>query len=79
MGLGRVTSFTYLLEPASNQPTSWLIPFWSTLGARTSHKIFLNIHYYLSQYFLIWKKYFFEFFSIFENNIINVKLAKVRG
>jgi len=27
MGVGRVTSFTYLLEPASNQPTSWLNHF----------------------------------------------------
>ncbi len=25
MGLGRVTSFGYLLKPASNQPTSWLV------------------------------------------------------
>jgi hypothetical protein len=27
MGLGRVTSFSYLLELASNQPTSWLVHF----------------------------------------------------
>jgi hypothetical protein len=27
MGLGRMTSLTYLLELASNQPTSWLVHF----------------------------------------------------
>jgi hypothetical protein len=27
MGLGRVKSFSYLFEPTSNQPTSWLIHF----------------------------------------------------
>ncbi len=37
MGLGRGTSFSYLLEPASNQPTSWLVRILETLGARTSH------------------------------------------
>jgi len=31
MGLGRVTSFSYLLELASNQPTSWLVPFMEHL------------------------------------------------
>jgi len=25
MGLGRGTNFSYLLEPASSQPTSWLV------------------------------------------------------
>jgi len=38
MGLGRGTSFSYLFELTSSQPTSWLVlAFWSTLGARTSH------------------------------------------
>jgi hypothetical protein len=39
--------------------------------------IFLNIHYYTSQFFLIWKKIIFENFIISENNRISVELAKV--
>jgi hypothetical protein len=31
MGLKRGTSFSYLLEPASNQPTSWLIHIFEHL------------------------------------------------
>jgi hypothetical protein len=40
MGLRRGTSFNYLLEPTSNQPTSWLVRILETFGARTSHEQF---------------------------------------
>jgi len=41
-------------------------------------EIFLNIHYYRSQYFLFFdlEDIIFENFNIFENNIISVALAK---
>jgi hypothetical protein len=43
----------------------------------STHGIFLNIHYFPSQIFLmIWMKMFFENFNIYENNIISVELAK---
>jgi hypothetical protein len=43
-------------------------------------EIFLNIHYYCSQYFLFFdlEDVIFENFNIFENNIISVALAKER-
>jgi len=43
-------------------------------------EIFLNIHYYRSQYFLFFdlEDIIFENFNIFENNIISVALAKER-
>ncbi len=41
-------------------------------------EIFLNIHYYPSQYFFDLEEIIFENFNILENNIItSVKLAKV--
>ncbi len=42
-------------------------------------EIFLNIHYYRSQYFLFFdlEDVIFENFNISENNIISVTLAKV--
>ncbi len=45
----------------------------------STNEIFLNIHYYLSQYFLLWKKYFFGNFDIYEHNIISVEFTKVLG
>jgi hypothetical protein len=43
-------------------------------------KYFLNIHYYLSQYFFdLEKNIIFENFNISENNLISVELAKVLG
>jgi hypothetical protein len=42
----------------------------------STNGIFLNIHYFPSKKIYL-KEIIFEIFSIFENNIINVKLAKV--
>jgi hypothetical protein len=39
--------------------------------------MFLNIHYFPSQYFFDLEAISFEDFNISENNIISVKLAKV--
>jgi len=43
----------------------------------STNEIFLNIQYYLSQYFFIWTFIYFENFNISENNVISVKLAKI--
>jgi hypothetical protein len=43
----------------------------------STNGIFLNIHYFPLQYFLIRKQIILENFSISENNIISVELAKV--
>jgi hypothetical protein len=45
----------------------------------STNGIFLNIHYYPSQKFLDEVEISYENFNIFENNIINVELAKVLG
>jgi hypothetical protein len=41
----------------------------------STNGIFLNIHYYPSQYFFDLEEIFFEIFNISENNIISVELA----
>jgi hypothetical protein len=38
--------------------------------------MFLNIHYYLSQYFFDFKEIVFEIFNISENNIIIVEIGQ---
>jgi hypothetical protein len=43
------------------------------------NQIFLKIQYFPSQLCVIWKKNKFQNFSISENNIINVEVAKVVG
>ncbi len=43
----------------------------------STNEIFLNIHYFPSQYFFDLKEIIFENFNISENNIISVELGKV--
>jgi len=45
----------------------------------SKNEIFLNIHYYPSQYFFDLEEIIFEIFNISESNIISVELAKVLG
>jgi hypothetical protein len=45
----------------------------------STNGIFLKIQAFPSQYFLIWKGIIFENFNIYENNIMNLELAKVLG
>jgi hypothetical protein len=43
----------------------------------STHGIYLNLHYFSSQYFFDLEEMIFENFNISENNVINVELAKV--
>ncbi len=44
-----------------------------------NNRVFLNIHYYHSQYFFYLEEIMFENCNISENNIISVELPKVLG
>jgi hypothetical protein len=55
----------------------WIINFENFIS--TKFEIFLNIHYYPSQYFFDLEEIIFENFNNSENNVISVELAKVLG
>ncbi len=62
--------------PFQHMSVEWIINFENSIS---TNGIFPNIHYFPSQYIYIYdlEETNFENFNIFENNIINVELAKV--
>ncbi len=67
-------NITVIPWPFQHMCVKWLINFEIFIS---TNGIFLNIHYFPSQHFLIWKKWFMKNFNFYENNIISVELAKV--